>query len=82
MFFGRSQWTICRVGRLSLFPEFYTYGLAAELLRSAEQEISEQHALLGVGDLEDLDTTFTDQIGDAIKKLKDSVLNSTALNRF
>lgn len=59
MFFGRSQWTICRVGRLSLFPEFYTYGLAAELLRSAEQEISEQHALLGVGDLEDLDT-FSD----------------------
>lgn len=59
MFFGRSQWTICRVGRLSLLPEFYSYGLAEELLRSAEQVMSQQHALFGVGDLEDLET-FSD----------------------
>ncbi len=56
MFFGRSQWTICRVGRLSLLPEFYSYGLAEEILRSAEQVMSQQHALFGVGDLEDLET--------------------------
>ncbi len=55
LFFGKSRWTICRVGCLSLLPEFHSYGLAEELIQAAEQAMSEQGALLGEGELEDFE---------------------------
>ena len=34
MFFGKSRWTICRVGCFSLLPEFRSYGLAEKLIQA------------------------------------------------